>query len=581
MTALPKLALAAGGIALGVLAYRVQVHDLNSPGGRALAIVAVGWAFLAAGLIAWWRRPTNRLGVLIVAAGVALLARQLRYSHDALLFTLFFALGELGYALTGHAAFAYPSGRITGRAERALVRVGYATVLVLPLAILMVYDGTRPLLFFDLSSRRSLILVAGDAHLARLLQKALEVALYGVLSTLFIVLVARRLAMATPRTRRVLAPLLLAAVAVALRAVFDCVFLFASRPFASDYLFWWQIGSFIALPLALAGGLLWARLARAGVSDLLVELENAPVGALRAALARVLGDPSLELAFWLPERDVYVDAAGTRVELPVADDRRAVTALEHDGEPLAAIVHDPSLLDEPKLVHAAGAAARLSLENARLHAEIRAQLKNVQESRARIVQAADDERRRIERDLHDGAQQRLVALALELRTAQRRFDGAKDAELEGVLESAVGELQAALTDLRELARGVHPAILTEEGLPAALESLASRTRVPVTLDTFEGRLPAQVEATAYFVVCEALANALKYANPAVVHVVARRTNGTLVVVVEDDGVGGARIEEGGGLRGLADRVEALGGTLRIESAAGAGTRVVGEIPCAR
>jgi signal transduction histidine kinase len=257
-----------------------------------------------------------------------------------------------------------------------------------------------------------------------------------------------------------------------------------------------------------------------------------------------------------------------------------VTPLVHEGRPLAALVHDPSLLDEPKLVLAAGAAARLALENARLHADIRAQLINVQESRARIVQAADAERRRIERDLHDGAQQRLVALALELRAFQRRSDGRADAEVEQILAAAVGELQAAVTDLRELARGVHPAILTEEGLAAALESLTSRTLLPILLETCEGRLPAQVEATAYFVACEALANALKYAHASAVRIGARRTNGTLVVEIEDDGVGGARIEEGGGLRGLADRVEALGGSLTVESAAGSGTRIVGEMPCA-
>jgi signal transduction histidine kinase len=246
---------------------------------------------------------------------------------------------------------------------------------------------------------------------------------------------------------------------------------------------------------------------------------------------------------------------------------------------LAALVHDRSLLDEPKLVQAAGAAARFALENARLQAEIRAQLTNVQESRVRIVQAADDERRRIERDLHDGAQQRLVALALELRSAQRRFDGNADPELERILAAAVGELQAAVSDLRELARGVHPAILTEEGLAAALESLASRTPFPISVEALEGRLPRQVEATAYFVACEALANALKHAHASALSIRTSRTNGTLVVEIEDNGVGGAGIDEAGGLRGLVDRVDALGGRLTVESSTGKGTRVVGEIPC--
>jgi signal transduction histidine kinase len=210
---------------------------------------------------------------------------------------------------------------------------------------------------------------------------------------------------------------------------------------------------------------------------------------------------------------------------------------------------------------------------------MRAQLLEVQESRVRIVQAADEERRRIERDLHDGAQQRLVALALQLRSAQRELGVRADPEVDRLLADAVDELQVAVEELRELARGVHPAILTEDGLAAALESLTSRAPIPVALDVSEGRLPAQVEATAYFVACEALANVVKHAQASRATVSAHRRNGVLLVEVEDDGVGGAHAENGSGLRGLADRVEALGGRLVVESPAGGGTHVVGEIPC--
>ena len=257
-----------------------------------------------------------------------------------------------------------------------------------------------------------------------------------------------------------------------------------------------------------------------------------------------------------------------------------ITRLEHDGEPVAAILHDASLADEPELLRASGAAARMALDNARLHAEMRAQLAQVQESRVRIVAAADDERRRIERDIHDGAQQRLVALALQLRVAQRQLGKRSDPEIDRLLAEAVDELQVAVEELRELARGVHPAILTEDGLGAALESLAGRTPLPVDLDVSDGRLPPQIEATAYFVACEALANVVKHAGASKAAVSARRRNGLLVVAVEDDGVGGARPAGGSGLSGLADRVEALGGRLVVESPAGGGTRVVGEIPCA-
>jgi signal transduction histidine kinase len=571
---------ALAAIPLATAAYRIQIHDLHQPADHAAAIVIVACAFVAAGAIAWWCRTRNGLGLLMMAAGIALLLRQLRYSHDPLVFTVFFALGELGYALVPHSALAYPFGAVRDRAERALVKVAYAVVLALPVAILLFHAPGQPLTGFDRSSRESLIMITGDADVVEALQKALVVIFYLVLGSCFIALLVRRLVTSPPRMRRILAPLLLAAVAIALRAIFEGVTTFVDQPLAYDYLFWWQIAAFIALPLALLAGLLRARLARASVGDLVLELERTPPSGMRDALARALGDPTLELAFWLPAQRTYVDSAGNAFVLPADDSRRVVTRLEHDGEPLAAIVHDPSLQEEPRLVQGAGAAAHLALENARLQAETRAQLLQVQESRARIVAASDEARRRIERDLHDGAQQRLVALALELRTAQRRLGGRTDPEVDLLLATASSELQEAVTELRELARGVHPAILTEEGLAAAVESLAGRTPTPVSLDVCEERLPPPVEATAYFVVCEALTNVTKHAEAASARISARRRNGTLVVEVEDDGVGGARIDGSSGLRGLIDRVEALGGHVTIESPRGVGTKIEAEIPCA-
>ena len=575
-----QFGLGVAGIALVVLAYRIQVNGGLSPHGHAAAIVAVPLAFLVAGLAAWARRPANRLGPLMVAAAFALLLRQLRHSHDALLFTTFFLVGDLAYALVGHVILAYPSGRVTDRYERWLMRAGYATVIVFPLATLLVYDGSLPLFNLDAYfPRDTLVNVVASFNAAVDIQKAFEVVFYGVLASLFIVVIARRLWRATPRSRRILAPLLLAAIAIGLRAVFECVFTFVDRPFAYGYVFWWQIGAFVALPLAMLAGLLRARLAQASVGDLVLKLEHTPPHKLRDVLAETLGDPSLELALWLPEKNCYVDAAGRDVELP-DDAHRAVTRIEHAGQPLAALVHDPSLLEEPELVQAAGAAARLALENARLQADMRAQLVRVQESRVRIVSAADEERRRIERDLHDGAQQRLVSLALQLRTAQRRLGNGADPEVESLLDAAVDELQVAVEELRELARGVHPAILTEEGLAAALESLVSRSAFPVFLDVLEGRFPPQVEATAYFVACEGLANVAKHAEASKAAVTVARRDGVLTIEVSDDGIGGAIPVNGSGLSGLADRVEALGGKLRVESPAGGGTRVLGEIPCA-
>lgn len=579
MKRLIGLALLVGGACLGIVAYRVQLHA-HHQSDHALAVVAIGWSFLGAGLVAWNQRAANRIGPLMVLTGFALLARQLRYSEDALLFTVFFMLGDLSYALVGHSALAYPSGRVTDRAERRLVVAGYATVLIFPplTALFYGYDPRHILIQFDPLPRDSLINVTSNTHVVELLQKTQIVIFFGILATLYIALIARRFWHATPRMRRIQAPLLLAAVAFALRAVFECVFTFADNPVASDYLFWWQSAALIALPIGLVAGLLRAQLARAGVGDLVVELEHARPQDLRDALARSLGDPTLEVVFWLPDGETYADAAGAPVDLP-EHDGRAVTRLEHDGEPLAAIVHDPSLLEEPRLVRAAGAAARLALENAQLQAETRAQLAQVKESRIRIVTAADEERRRIERDLHDGAQQRLAALAVQLRTAQRRLDSRDDPEVNALLDSAVAELQAANEELRELVRGVYPAILTEEGLAAALESLALRSPFPLDLDVLEGRFSPRVEATAYFVACEGLANVAKHAQASRASVCIARRNGVLSVEIADDGVGGAQPLEGSGLSGLADRVEALGGRLQVRSPAGEGTRVMAEIPC--
>lgn len=571
------LALVPAGAAIAVLAYEVQADSLHTEDARIVVLLGVGIAFLVAGLVAWWRRPANRLGALMVAAGFAVLMRPLRYSHDALAFTLFFFLGELGLALVVHSALAYPSGRTRDAAERWVVRLGYATALAFPAVVLLLHDSRDPLLGYDSLSRKSDVLVAREEHAIEVLQKSMAVC-FAVLAMLFVVVAIRRLAEARPGARRVLAPLGLAAVAVASWGAYQVEATFADRPFAGP-LFWLQAVTLLALPFALLVGLFEARPARTSVGDLVVELERTPPQGLRDALARGLGDSTLELAFWLPDRAAYADRNGRPYALPADEPGRAVTRLEHDGEPLAALIHDPALLDEPELIEGAAAAARLALENARLGAELHAHLDKVKESRARIVAATDAERRRIERDIHDGAQQRLVAVALELRSAQRRLTHL-DPEVERTLASAVDGLQAAVDELRELARGVHPAILTEEGLAAALESLVIRAPLPVTLqEAPDQRLAAEVEATAYFVACEGLANVVKHAEASTATVAARRENGQLVVVVADDGVGRASTNDGSGLRGLADRVEALGGRLTVESPTDGGTRIVARIPC--
>jgi signal transduction histidine kinase len=329
------------------------------------------------------------------------------------------------------------------------------------------------------------------------------------------------------------------------------------------------------VPFAFLAGLLRARVVGAGAVNELVARLGAGQMELRDALADALRDPSLALAYWLPERGEWVDARGDVVTLP---DASRCTPVEHDGRPIAMLLHDPSLAEEPELVHAVGGAAALALENERLTAELRATVSELRASRARIVEAGTAERRRLERNLHDGAQQRLVALSLTLRLAQSKLRKDPD-KADQLINSAQEELTLALGELRELARGIHPAILSDRGLGAALEALAGRAPISVELAELpDDPLPEAIEAAAYFVVAEALTNVVKYAHASQATVSVSRSNGHAVVEIADDGIGGADPGRGSGLRGLADRVSALDGSMQLESPAGAGTRLRAEIP---
>jgi signal transduction histidine kinase len=301
---------------------------------------------------------------------------------------------------------------------------------------------------------------------------------------------------------------------------------------------------------------------------------------LREALGRALGDASLELAYWLPSQGRYVDSDGLPVRLPEGEVGRVATIVERDGEPVAALIHDEALRENPELVDSVCAAAALTLENERLRAELLAKLAELQASRARLVEATDTERRRIERDLHDGTQQRLVSIAMALGLAESKL--ASDRPAVGpVLREARDALASALEELRDLSQGIRPAILIERGLPAALDDLSRRAALPVRLEaTITGRLPEPVESAAYFVASEALTNAAKHSHANDVRLVASSDGRTLVIEVADDGIGGAGPGAGSGLRGLADRVEAIGGRLTVSSPPGRGTTVRAEIPCA-
>jgi signal transduction histidine kinase len=333
-------------------------------------------------------------------------------------------------------------------------------------------------------------------------------------------------------------------------------------------------------PVAFLAGLLSARLARSAVGDLVLELAPGTGSAhLREALARALRDPLLTVAYWLPKFESWADAKGRSVLMPEAGAATATTMIYGDGVPVAALVHDASLLDEPELLDAVTAAAAIALENARLQAELNARLIELRGSRGRMIAAGQKERQRLERDLHDGAQQRLIALSLHLGMLEHQLGA--DAGASSALGHARREIARSLSELRDVARGIYPAVLTAHGLPIALESLAARASVPVRLTvTLRDRLPEPLEVAAYFLICESLANIGKHAQARSATIDVTRVNGEMVVEVADDGVGGADTERGTGLRGIADRVEALDGRVRVWTPIGGGTRVRAEIPCA-
>ena len=296
-------------------------------------------------------------------------------------------------------------------------------------------------------------------------------------------------------------------------------------------------------------------------------------------MARALRDPSLELAYWLPDFEAYADLDGRPVHLPTGDAGRAVTEVERDGAPVAVLLHDPALLDQPELLDGVAAAAGIALENARLQSDLRARVDELAESRGRVLHAEQSERQRLERNLHDGAQQQLVALSLDLGRLEHEL-AETDPDAHDRLVSARGQVAESLDELRTLARGLHPAVVSAHGLPVALEELAVARAVPVELSVeLDERLPEPVEVAAYYVVSESLTNIGKHADATRASVAITRDHEQVVVEIVDDGIGGANTEGGTGLRGLADRVEALGGRLRIWTPPGGGTRVLAEVPC--
>jgi signal transduction histidine kinase len=547
---------------------------------RAVIYFTLSFVAITISVLVWQLRPESRTGLLLTAfpfAAVLAQGKWIFWNH-ALPVTIAFAASQLAVPLFAHLTLSYPTGRLGTRLERLLVGTAYAYAALYGLTLLLFHDPR--LHFWQCGYVHCALPVTHVASYDTTRVTNVADWLMIPVALTFLALLVRKVVRASPGGRRVVLPLSLAAFFAAAQALASLALNGPSGPSWTDTSWFW-IGNLagLAIPLSLGFGLLWGHAARAAVADLVVELEHTPPGFLREGLARTLGDPSLELALWLPERESYVDSQGQTLDLPPSGPDRAVTVLGPPDAPVAALMHDPVLLERRGLLEAAGAAARLALENERLQAELRAQLAELRASRTRIVRAGDEERRRLERNLHDGAQQRLLTLGLALQLARAQL-GAEANGASDLLAEAEDELRAGLDELRELARGIHPAILTDRGLAAALRSLAERSAVPVNIVAVpDERLGESIEAAAYFIVSESLANCAKHAHASSVRVSVTRRDGTAVVDVDDDGVGGADPTFGSGLRGLSDRVQALNGALRVESPSGGGTQIHAEIPC--
>lgn len=562
--ALWPLVLAAGA---GVLAMTVVDGGLEAVDTTTVLAVLIGLAFAGSGLYAWGRRPENRLGLLMTVVGCSYLVWQILVRADSsLMFTAGIWLSDAWAVLFVLFLLSFPSGRLTTTFD--FVVVGMFATVAFPLELLWLF-------FFDPGEPGNVLLVWSNADVAGdvdWVQRTLIV----TASLVLVITLSRRWILASPPLRRALVPVLAGSAAILLGAVLVVLGKFEVEFEAAT---WVVQGALIAIPLVVLTGILRTRLAWSSVGDLFVELRADPGPAeLRDALARALRDPSLALAYWVPQFRSWAELNGRAMELPRHGSGRETKVIERDGARVAALVHDPALLDEPELLDAVTAAAGIALENARLQAELRARLEELRGSRARIVDVGQTERKRLERNLHDGAQQRLIALSLELGLLE---DVQADPETRRRLDLARREIATSLEELRDVARGLHPAVVSGHGLEVALEQLVARAPIPVRLNVAVGsRLPERLEVAAFYLVSESLANIGKHAKATAAIVEIARTDGQVTVDVVDDGIGGADTELGSGLRGLADRVEALGGQLRIWSPKDGGTRLRAEMPCA-
>jgi signal transduction histidine kinase len=509
--------------------------------------LAIGWTVIACGVIAWTRRPWSRVGLLIALVGLAWFLGTFADSDVDAVAPLGFALTTLYLGPLFHAIIGYPSGRLSGWLTIVVVAASYIFAATVQVA------------------RSNAVTIS-------------VVTIVVVLIVLGTTIRGYRLATGTGRQARVTAIVAAAAVALPL-AGGSAGRLLWPGPDTERAVLGGLETALVLIAVLFLVDLLQARWAQATVTELVVQLgDDSETGTLRGRLARALGDRSLAIAYWLPEASSYVDEGGDPVELPAAGSGKAVTMIEQHGERIAALVHDATVLDDPGLIDAVASAARIAFSNVRLRAEVRGHITDLDASRRRIIDATDAQRRRLQQELRQGVGQRLADVEGLLDLAVLEAHSALNRSASASLEDAERELHEAQAELQELAAGIHPALLTDQGLGPALSSLAERAPVPVRLVVASDWMPAAIETAVYFVCAEALTNVGKYARASRVDVEVQAKGDLVTVLIADDGVGGANPAAGSGLKGMADRIEALGGRLSVESPAGSGTRVLAMIP---
>jgi signal transduction histidine kinase len=575
---LARLAAAPIGLAVAVGALLIAQGPgmfttyAGRSGPAAGLMVAAGLALVLAGLLASLTSQAGPAGDLAVLAGIVWFApvwvgwevgpplvRSIGMLAAGFVFPLLFYL-----------VLAFPGGRLPATGTRALAWAVYLEAALAALGLALFRDPyLDPTCWANCTD--NVFLFRSLPALARAVT-ATDRWFTAVVATTLLAVCAWRLLARRGRARVMLVPIALPAIVFAAATGAHAIAL-SQMPLEDpanptfQLIFDVQSAAVILLAAGLAMDAVMTVVHRRSVARIVASLGAAPApGSLESALARALGDPELRVAYWLPDVQRYVDAQGRPVAEPAAAPGRLVTALMQQDRRVAMVSHAATL---PELEREFGAAIRLGLENERLQAEILFQLSEVRASRARIVQAGDAERRRLERNLHDGAQQRILALSYDIRLAHASAEADADNRTRLFLEQALAEVQAGLGELRELAHGIYPAILTEAGLGPALATLADSASIPVELDDdVQSRYPEVVETAAYLMVAEAIEDAAGRGAGYAAVTVAHR-DGRLTVTVKDDGQGRTSP-----MNGIADRVGALDGILTIEP-----TWMGAQIPC--